>query len=99
MSTRLVLSSGQDDTEQPHFRTSTCPIASKLDNLERAAKDVMPRSASKDLMIAARTYCRAELPSGADLQVAATALAMGVIVAIGIVGDFEPTGVQIEDPF
>lgn len=37
--------------------------------------------------------------SGADLQIAATALARGAIVVTGNVSDFEPTGVEIENPF
>lgn len=37
--------------------------------------------------------------NGADLQIAATALACGAIVATGNVSDFEPTGVEIENPF
>ena len=37
--------------------------------------------------------------NGADLQIAATALAHGAIVVTGNVSDFEPTGVKIENPF
>ena len=37
--------------------------------------------------------------NGADLQIAATALAQGAIVVTGNVSDFEPTGVEIESPF
>lgn len=37
--------------------------------------------------------------NGADLQIAATALAHGAIVVTGNVSDFEPTGVEIENPF
>jgi toxin FitB len=37
--------------------------------------------------------------NGADLQIAATALAQGAIVVTGNVSDFEPTGVEIENPF
>lgn len=37
--------------------------------------------------------------SGADLQIAATALAQGAIVVTGNTSDFEPTGVEIENPF
>jgi predicted nucleic acid-binding protein len=37
--------------------------------------------------------------NGADLQIAATALVHGATVVTGNVSDFEPTGVQIEDPF
>lgn len=36
---------------------------------------------------------------GADLQIAATALARGAIVVTGDVAHFEPTGVRIENPF
>lgn len=36
---------------------------------------------------------------GADLQIAATALAQGAVVVTGNVSDFEPTGVEIENPF
>ena len=35
---------------------------------------------------------------GADLQIAATALAQGAIVVTGNVSDFEPTGVKVENP-
>ncbi|MDR9429050.1 type II toxin-antitoxin system VapC family toxin [Salibaculum sp.] len=37
--------------------------------------------------------------SGADLLIAATALSHGAIVVTGNVTDFEPTGVEIVDPF
>jgi toxin FitB len=37
--------------------------------------------------------------NGADLQIAATALTQGAIVVTGNVSDFEPTGVEIENPF
>ncbi|WP_111735373.1 type II toxin-antitoxin system VapC family toxin [Roseovarius amoyensis] len=37
--------------------------------------------------------------SGADLQIATTALAQGAIVVTGNTSDFEPTGVEIENPF
>ncbi|KGK99851.1 type II toxin-antitoxin system VapC family toxin [Thalassobacter sp. 16PALIMAR09] len=37
--------------------------------------------------------------NGADLQIAATALAHGAIVVTGNVSDFEPTGVEIKNPF
>ena len=37
--------------------------------------------------------------NGADLQIAATALLHGATVVTGNASDFEPTGVQIEDPF
>jgi len=37
--------------------------------------------------------------NGADLQIAATALTHGAIVVTGNVSDFEPTGVEIENPF
>jgi len=37
--------------------------------------------------------------NGADLQIAATALALGAVVVTGNVSDFEPTGVEIENPF
>jgi len=37
--------------------------------------------------------------NGADLLIAATALAQGAIVVTGNVSDFEPTGVEIENPF
>ena len=37
--------------------------------------------------------------NGADLQIAATALARGATVVTGNVSDFEPTGVEIENPF
>jgi len=37
--------------------------------------------------------------SGADLLIAATALSRGAIVVTGNVADFEPTGVDIMDPF
>lgn len=37
--------------------------------------------------------------NGADLQIAATALAHGAVVVTGNVSDFEPTGVEIENPF
>lgn len=36
---------------------------------------------------------------GADLQIAATALAQGAVVVTGNVSDFEPAGVAIENPF
>lgn len=36
---------------------------------------------------------------GADLQIAATALAQGAVVVTRNVSDFEPTGVAIENPF
>lgn len=36
---------------------------------------------------------------GADLLIAATALAQGAVVVTGNVRDFEPTGVEIENPF
>lgn len=36
---------------------------------------------------------------GADLQIAATALARNAVVVTGTVSDFEPTGVEIENPF
>ena len=36
---------------------------------------------------------------GADLQIAATALAQGAIVVTRNVTDFEPTGVAVENPF
>jgi len=36
---------------------------------------------------------------GADLQIAATALAQDAIVVTGNVSDFEPTGVEVENPF
>lgn len=36
---------------------------------------------------------------GADLLIAATALSQGAIVVTGNVSDFEPTGVEIVDPF
>ena len=36
--------------------------------------------------------------NGADLQIAATALAQGAVVVTGNVSDFEPTGVEIENP-
>ncbi len=36
---------------------------------------------------------------GADLQIAATALAQGAVVVTGNVADFEPTGVAVENPF
>ncbi len=36
---------------------------------------------------------------GADLMIAATALARGATVVTGNVGDFRPTGVAILDPF
>ena len=37
--------------------------------------------------------------SGADLLIAATALARGAVVVTGNVSDFEPTGVEVENPF
>ena len=37
--------------------------------------------------------------NGADLQIAATALAQGAIVVTGNVADFEPAGVVVENPF
>ena len=37
--------------------------------------------------------------SGADLQIAATALIRSAIVVTRNVADFEPTGVEIENPF
>lgn len=37
--------------------------------------------------------------NGADLMIAATALARGAVVVTGNVDDFRPTGVRIEDPF
>jgi len=37
--------------------------------------------------------------NGADLLIAATALARGAIVVTGNVTDFEPTGVEIVNPF
>jgi len=37
--------------------------------------------------------------NGADLLIAATALARGAIVVTGNVSDFEPTGVETENPF
>ena len=37
--------------------------------------------------------------SGADLQIAATALEHGLAVATGNVSDFTPTGVSVIDPF
>ena len=36
---------------------------------------------------------------GADLQIAATALTHGAVVVTGNVSDFEPAGVEIENPF
>ena len=36
---------------------------------------------------------------GADLMIAATALACGAIVVTGNVEDFRPTGVRLENPF
>ncbi len=36
---------------------------------------------------------------GADLLIAATALAQGAVVVTGNVSDFEPTGVEVENPF
>lgn len=36
---------------------------------------------------------------GADLLIAATALVHGAVVVTGNVDDFEPTGVEIENPF
>ena len=36
---------------------------------------------------------------GADLQIAATALAQGAVVVTRNVSDFEPTGVEVENPF
>jgi predicted nucleic acid-binding protein len=36
---------------------------------------------------------------GADLMIAATALARGAIVVTGNVDDFRPTGVMVENPF
>lgn len=36
---------------------------------------------------------------GADLMIAATALARGATVVTGNVGDFRPTGVLLENPF
>ena len=36
---------------------------------------------------------------GADLQIAATALAQGAVVVTGNVSDFEPTGAEVENPF
>jgi predicted nucleic acid-binding protein len=36
---------------------------------------------------------------GADLLIAATALVHGAVVVTGNVSDFEPTGVEIENPF
>ena len=36
---------------------------------------------------------------GADLQIAATALAQGAVVVTGNVSDFKPTGVAVENPF
>ncbi len=36
---------------------------------------------------------------GADLQIAATALAQGAVVVTGNVSDFEPAGVEVENPF
>ena len=35
---------------------------------------------------------------GADLQIAATALAQGAVVVTGNVSDFKPTGVAVENP-
>ena len=37
--------------------------------------------------------------NGADLLIAATALARGAIIVTGNVSDFQPTGVAIENPF
>ena len=37
--------------------------------------------------------------SGADLLIAATALARGAVVVTGNTADFRPTGVKLEDPF
>jgi predicted nucleic acid-binding protein len=37
--------------------------------------------------------------NGADLLIAATALAQGAIIVTGNVSDFEPTGVEVENPF
>ena len=36
---------------------------------------------------------------GADLQIAATALTQGAVVVTGNVSDFEPAGLEIENPF
>ncbi len=36
---------------------------------------------------------------GADLQIAATALVRGAVVVTGNVSDFEPTGVELVNPF
>ena len=36
---------------------------------------------------------------GADLQIAATALAHGAVVVTGNLSDFEPAGVAVENPF
>lgn len=36
---------------------------------------------------------------GADLHIAATALTQGAVVVTGNVSDFEPAGVEIENPF
>ena len=36
---------------------------------------------------------------GADLQIAATALTQGAVVVTGNASDFEPAGVEIENPF
>ena len=37
--------------------------------------------------------------AGADLMIAATALARGAVVVTGNVEDFRPTGVRVENPF
>ncbi len=37
--------------------------------------------------------------NGADLPIAATALAQGAVVVTGNVSDFEPAGVEVENPF
>lgn len=38
-------------------------------------------------------------PGGADLMIAATALARGATVVTGNIEDFRPTGVALENPF
>ncbi len=37
--------------------------------------------------------------NGAELPIAATALAQGAVVVTGNVSDFEPAGVEVENPF
>ncbi|MGP3699902.1 type II toxin-antitoxin system VapC family toxin [Rhodobacter sp. NSM] len=85
----------RQDQRNPAFAAD---LQAWLDRTVRLFSDRILPFAAEDARIWGRLSCRLG-HNGADLMIAATALARGAVVVTGNVDDFRPTGVQVEDPF